>query len=278
MALGFGGAASSRSIHYMNQAKSAMDKSLLKISSGSRLVSPGDDPGGIAVVMKLRSSIATNDVAKNRVENAKSFTEMQSSTLHSASDIIIEMQTVQDAFISDGGRDVSNANAAAQEAEFDGLYNQLRNTLGSTKLNGKDIFGAGDMTIQTSSDSSSGVTIDNIDYEGIILPDSDTGQLGVSGIDSPDSDLSAALDRVTAEIARVGGDQSVLDFASEHLSLMSTNLESALGRIEDVDLAEETTNYAALTLRYEAAAAAVAQANASADTVFNLLMGSLGKD
>ena len=59
---------------------------------------------------------------------------------------------------------------------------------------------------------------------------------------------------------------------------MSTNLESALGRIEDVDLAEETANYAALTLRYEAAAAAVAQANASADTVFNLLMGSLGKD
>ena len=277
MALGFGSTASSRSIHYMNQAKSAMDKSLLKISSGSRLVSPGDNPGGIAVAMKLRSSIATNDVAKNRVENAKSFTEMQSSTLQSASDIIIEMQTIQDAFEAEGGR--GGANAVAYENDYKELYNQLRYTLGNTKLNGENIFGAGDMTIQTSSDSSNGVTIDDIDYEGLILPDGIPGGVaGVSGIDSPDSDLSAALDRVTAEIARVGGDQSVLDFASEHLSAMSTNLESALGRIEDVDLAEETANYAALTLRYEAAAAAVAQANASADTVFNLLMGSLGKD
>ena len=69
-----------------------------------------------------------------------------------------------------------------------------------------------------------------------------------------------------------------LGFASDYLSSTSTNLESALGRIEDVDLAEESANFAALTLRYEAAAAAVAQANASADTVFNLLMGSLGKD
>jgi len=277
MALGFGSTASSRSIHYMNQAKSAMDKSLLKISSGSRLVSPGDDPGGIAVAMKLRSSIATNDVAKNRVENAKSFTEMQSSTLQSASDIIIEMQTIQDAFEAEGGR--GGANADAYENDYDELYDQLRFTLGNTKLNGENIFGAGDMTIQTSSDSSNGVTIDDIDYEGIILPDGIPGGVGgVSGIDSADSDLGAALDRVTAEIARVGGDQSVLDFASEHLSAMSTNLESALGRIQDVDLAEETANYAALTLRYEAAAAAVAQANASADSVFNLLMGSLGKD
>ena len=34
MVLGFGGSASSRSIHYMNQAKSAMDKSLLKFQVG----------------------------------------------------------------------------------------------------------------------------------------------------------------------------------------------------------------------------------------------------
>ena len=276
MALGFGGTASSRSIHYMNQAKSAMDKSLLKISSGSRLVSPGDDPGGLAIAMKLRSSIATNDAAKLRVENAKSFTEMQASTLQSASDIIMEMQTIQGDYNTEGGS--GGANADIHRAEYNELYDQLRYTLGSTKLNGMSIFDAGDMTIQTSSDSNSGVTIDDINYEGIILPDSGSGQLGVSGIDSQDTDLGDALERVAAEIGRIGGDQSALDFASEHLSTMSTNLESALGRIEDVDLAEETANYAALTLRYEAAAAAVAQANASADTVFNLLMGSLGKD
>ena len=91
-------------------------------------------------------------------------------------------------------------------------------------------------------------------------------------------DLDGALDGITSELGKTGSDLSSLGFASDYLSSTATNLESALGRIEDVDLAEETTNYAALTLRYEAAAAAVAQANVSADTVFNLLMGSLGKD
>jgi flagellin len=164
------------------------------------------------------------------------------------------------------------------EEEYDNLYNQLRYGLGSQKLGGVDLFNRGDVTVQTSTDSSSGIEIDDIAYEQLILPDSDSGQLGVSGIDSDDTDLDAALTRVTSEITRVGGDYSALEFASNHLSGLSTNLEAALGRIEDVDVAEETTNYASLKMQYEAAAAAIVQANSSTETVFNLLMSSLTKD
>jgi len=267
MALGFGGTASSRSIHHMNQAKSAMDKSLLKISSGSRLVSPGDDPGGIAVAMKLRSSIATNDAAKLRVENAKSYVEMQSSTLESASDIITEMQGLKESY--------NNPLASASEkssyaSQFDELRSQLVG-LGSNSINGQNLFANGDLDVATNSTGSGVVTLENIDYSNAIA--------GANfAITDAGLDLDGALDAITSELGKTGSDLSSLGFASDYLSSTATNLESALGRIEDVDLAAETTNHAALTLRYEAAAAAVAQANASADTVFNLLMGSLGKD
>jgi len=272
MALGFGGTASSRSIHYMNQAKSAMDKSLLKISSGSRLVSPGDDPGGIAVAMKLRSSIATNDVAKIRVENAKSYVEMQHSTLQSASDIIIEMQGL--------ALDYSSANVDEQ-AIYEGQFNELKSQLsdlGGGTINGQKLFdrGAGNETIvvATSSNGSATVELDDLKYQAI---SDDLSAVNISDGDAGVK-LDAALTGIGSLVGAVGSDQSTLGFAADYLSSTSTNLESALGRIQDVDLAEETANYAALTLRYEAAAAAVAQANASADTVFNLLMGSLGKD
>lgn len=276
MALGFGGTSSARSIHYMNQTKSAMDKSLLKISSGSRIISPSDDPGGLAIAMKLRGTIATNNAAKNNIENAKSYTEMQSSTLDEAAQTIISMQEIQATFEAEGGR--SGINASTLEEEYDNLYNQLRYGLGSQQVAGVDLFGRGDVTVLTSTDSSSGITIDDIDYEGLILPDSGSGQLGVSGIDSDDTDLGDALTRVTSEIARVGADQSALGFASNHLSSLSNNLEGALGRIENVDMAEESANYASLSMQYEAAAAAIVQANSSTETVFKLLMSSLTKD
>lgn len=279
MALGFGSTASSRSIHYMNQAKSAMDKSLLKISSGSRLVSPGDDPGGIAVAMKLRSSIATNDVAKNRVENAKSYVDMQNSTLQSASDIITEMQGLA---LSYGG--TSNADEQAiYEGQFNGLRSQLSD-LGGGTINGQTLFnraGGAAIEVATSSNGSATVQLDNLYYKAAV--ESVTGNsVGLAAVNISDADavtkLDTALTEVGSLVGAVGSDQSTLGFASDYLSSSATNLESALGRIQDVDLAEETANYAALTLRYEAAAAAIAQANASADTVFNLLMGSLGKD
>jgi flagellin len=279
MALGFGGSASSRSIHYMNQAKSAMDKSLLKISSGSRLVSPGDDPGGIAVAMKLRSSIATNDVAKNRVENAKSYVDMQHSTLQSASDIITKMQGL---LVSYGG--TSNADEQAiYEGQFNDLKSQLSD-LGGGTINGQTLFnrvGGTPIEVATSSNGSATVELDDLDYQAAV--ESVTGNSsGLAEVNISDFDAGTKLDTALTEVGSllgaVGSDQSTLGFASDYLSSTSTNLESALGRIEDVDLAEESANYAALTLRYEAAAAAVAQANASADTVFNLLMGSLGKD
>ena len=59
---------------------------------------------------------------------------------------------------------------------------------------------------------------------------------------------------------------------------MSTNMESAHGRIMDVDLAEETANLAKYSMQYEAAAAAVAQANVAMGAVLDLLLSSVNRD
>jgi flagellin len=109
------------------------------------------------------------------------------------------------------------------------------------------------------------------------LPNSGLNQKGVSGIDSSDSDLSAALTRVTSEISRIGSDLSSLEFASAYLSEVSTDLEVAYGRIMDVDIAEESANLAKYSMQYEAAAAAVAQANVAMSAALDLLLGSINQ-
>ena len=50
MSLTLGGDNSSfKSMRYLNDAKSKMDRSLLRISSGKRILSGADDPGGLSV-------------------------------------------------------------------------------------------------------------------------------------------------------------------------------------------------------------------------------------
>ena len=84
--------------------------------------------------------------------------------------------------------------------------------------------------------------------------------------------------RIADMRAENGAEQNRVMQRLDLLQSNLTNIEAAHGRIMDVDLAEETANYASLSMQYEAAAAAVAQANLSAANVFDLLISSINRD
>ena len=71
--------------------------------------------------------------------------------------------------------------------------------------------------------------------------------------------------------AQSGGSMSRLTFAADSIASMETNLRSAIGRIEDVDIAAESANLAKYSILTQAAAAMVAQANNNNDLALMLL-------
>ncbi len=83
--------------------------------------------------------------------------------------------------------------------------------------------------------------------------------------------LEQALSNVAYLRAQNGGGMSRLTFSAESLSIQETNVRAALGRIEDVDIAEESANLAKYSILTQAAAAMVAQANSTNDVALMLL-------
>ena len=263
----------------MSSTKAKMDKSLERISSGQRLLSAADDPGGLAVAMKLKSQISSYDAQKDSVENAKSYVEAQSTALQTASEIVTKMQDLKSDY---DDPTATVADKAAYESEFQDLRKQLDSLKGET-LNGTKLFNRtdGDMTV-------SSVTLTNLDLNAKLQNDDSSGNGNQNIGDSSDTsvtlntvtvtNLSNISDNVSGLVAEAAGDESTLGFTSEYLSNMSINLETARGRIMDVDLAEESANYASLSMQYEAAAAAVAQANVAMGAVLDLLLSSVNRD
>jgi len=304
MGLTLGGNNSSfKNIRYLSESKSKMDKSLLRIASGKRILTAADDSGGLSVAMKLQNQINTTKAAQDRVENSKSFVGMQDTALSTAGDILIEMSSVKGNY--DAQSDKSSTIAQTYASQFRELQVQL-GSIKSEKINGVSLFSSDSstsMTVYTSTNGSGGasVTLDNLDYSagvslstgsagrnlgaataaGSVLLDGTTQTLGtnvaisVSQVDS--SDLTTIISQVSGLRAESGGDLSTLGFASDYLSNMSINMESAHGRIMDVDLAEESSNLAKYSMQYEAAAAAVAQANVAMGAVLDLLLGSINR-
>ncbi|MDC0646987.1 flagellin, partial [Opitutales bacterium] len=83
--------------------------------------------------------------------------------------------------------------------------------------------------------------------------------------------ITQALENISYLRAQSGGSQSRLAFNLESLTQQKTNMRAALGRIVDVDIAEESTNLAKYSILNQAAASMLAQANASSDVALLLL-------
>ena len=61
----------------LERSTNGLSKSLSKLSSGSRIVSPEDDAAGLAVSMKFKAELKRVDAAKANVGNAVSFSQTQ---------------------------------------------------------------------------------------------------------------------------------------------------------------------------------------------------------
>ena len=80
-----------------------------------------------------------------------------------------------------------------------------------------------------------------------------------------------ALENIAYLRAEGGGSMSRLNFAADSIASYTANMRAALGRIEDVDIAEESSNLAKFSILSQAAAAMVAQANTTNDVALMLL-------
>ncbi len=129
-------AAASTASYYLSRNNSALQKSLTRLSSGSRINRPADDAGGLAVSMKLNASINRLKGVNNNIQNAISFLEVQDGVLQGAADIMGRMGELK-ALSQDVLKNSSDK--ANYNAEFMSLQNQLYQ-IGKETFNGVSLF------------------------------------------------------------------------------------------------------------------------------------------
>ena len=121
---------------HLSKNQDALQKSLTRLSSGSRIVQPVDDAGGLAVAMKMESAIVRLSGAEKNVQNATSFLEVQDGVLQAAGKIVnrmIELKGLSDDVMKNSS-DIENYNR-----EFKDLQMQIYD-MASLKFNGVSMF------------------------------------------------------------------------------------------------------------------------------------------
>jgi len=301
-----------------------LQKSFDRLASGTKLSSPVDDPGGLAVSMKLSAAINRISGAQNNVQNAISFMEVQDGMLDTVGKIIDRMSELKGLSSQDPMK--SDQDRASYNNEFKDLQAQLYD-ISQMKFNGVSLFAehANDgtqaefggatqsaskdntLTIFTSAEGAAGskvsvhksVLLSALTFNTNLTAGSGTytsgvaGNAGKTGDDETEAfvatfasqsggdflnlaDISVgvigqALENVAFLRAQNGGVHSRLAFNSQSLTQQKTNMRAALGRMVDVDIAEETTNLAKYSVLSQASASMLAQANQNTDIALMLL-------
>ena len=122
---------------YLAKNNALLQRSLDRLASGKKLTSPIHDPGGLAVSMKLSSSINRLAGAQNNVQNAISFLEVQDGMLDSVGKIIDRMSELKGLASQDPMK--SAQDRASYNNEFKDLQVQLYD-ISQMEFNGVSLF------------------------------------------------------------------------------------------------------------------------------------------
>lgn len=254
-------------------SNSMLQKSLNRLSSGSKIVSPADDAGGLAVSMKLSAAAVRQGAVASNIGNAISLLQSQDGAMKVTAKVLERISELK-VLYSDVTK--STSDKANYDAEFTALTAQLRSNA-QEKFNGVFMFGSNSLgSVGVTEDGTTTVTIAARDLTstasgvGVISSTSITS-LGDSAITL--GAISTAIQNVATMRATNGSEQSRFNFAAELVTVNKANLESATSRIVDVDVAQESTQLARWNVLVSAGTSMLSQANQSSQTALKLLQG-----
>jgi len=264
-----------------------LQRSLNRLSSGSRINSAYDDAGGLAVSMKMSASIRRTDATLANVNNSIAFLQTQDGVIKTADKILSRMSE-----LATLAQDVTKTTSdlALYNTELTQLKGQL-NLMLEEKFNGISLFsegatvsGDGDaMDVDTtkvvvaSHDGAQTIGITQVDLNQIVFDITDDNSSTVMNIGSNTgaqaavTTIQAAIQNLATLRANNGAEQSRLTFAADMLAVNKTNLEAANSRILDVDVADESTKLARYNILQQAGTAMLAQANQSTQSILRLI-------
>jgi flagellin len=297
--------AASAAAYSLDNISRNLQKTLTRLSSGSKIVTPGDDAGGLAVSMRLNAAVRRTEATQTNVSNAQSFLETQDGVLKAAEKVINRLGELTQ-LATDVTKGTSDL--ALYQTEVNQLKNQIKSLLSET-FNGVSLFSSNGATSASGAISASGATAYNIvasqdGTQTIGISKADMGALFalVAGTSSSPSTativtsnglnlvetttanstvaslgtasiatINSAIQAIATLRASNGAEQSRLGFAADVLAINITNLEAAAARITEVDIAQESAKLARFSILQQAGTAMLAQANQSTGSILRLL-------
>lgn len=289
------------------KSQAATERSLERLSTGSKVARLQDDPSGAGDSLNLSSRLKRGEIIKDNIANALSFLQTQAGVIKHGADLLerfFELAT-QAADPTKSATDLVNYQAEWTHLfnEYDINFGNSRDGVGNPSVGPGNGIESPDPSQHVTAPTFNGVpllgfnagyTIDSIPQQLKITISADGSRtMNISQVDLDQlwgnpggnylsnkitemtganiTNLAFMIDLFSLCAARNGSEQQSLQFALDSLSMSQAGMESVHSRVADTDVATELTTLSRATILTQSGAALTVQANSSTQVALKLL-------
>lgn len=265
----------------LKHTRSDLDRSLERLSSGSRINHAGDDAAGLAISENMRAQTRGLAQAERNAQDGISLVQVGEGAIGEISNLLVRMRELAIQASSDT---VGPQERKFLDGEFQQSLEEMDRIAQSTEFNGVPLLNGNAQTFEVQIGTKNNPLIDRIRLFDPYSTDLNIVSLGMnlasvaekSGAQQSLAQIDGALNQVSSIRAQFGSMQNRLQSVINNISVSKENLMAANSRIRDADLAEETTDLTKNQILMQAGVAVLGQANASMKTAVSLLGGMNG--
>lgn len=255
--------------------RGALDKSLERLSSGSRINRAGDDAAGLAISESLKAQIRGMKQAERNAQDGISMVQVAEGGLTEVSNIMIRLRELSVQAASDT---IGPAERKFLNVEYEALINEVDRISNSTEFNRVPLLNGSGGIIDIQVGTGNNPLTDRITFDpsstnvgstalGLNL----TNVLDKNSAQNSLTFLDKAIQGVSSIRADFGAMQNRLQSTINNAGISIENLSAANSRIRDTDMAEETAELTKQNILGQAGTAVLAQANNSGQGALSLL-------
>ncbi len=257
------------SFNALNVVNRQVAQGLLRLSTGKRINSVGDDPAGFSLARSIESRRRGLEQALANVGTAKNVLSIAEGAYLAIADLL---QIIKEKAVQAADDSYNATQKQAIQDQIDALVEEIDDIVGETEFQGTKLVDGSFSSAVFQTGPSAG------DVFNVALESTDSVALGVSALLVSDAtaastaivDIDDAINDLNGFAQDVGEFMIRLDSKERTLSVAVTNIEATRSRIEDADFAKEQMDLIRAQIVQQTAFASFAQANAAPQLVLSL--------
>lgn len=255
--------------------RQAQEKSLEKLSSGTRINRAGDDAAGLAISERLKATTRSLAQAGRNAQDGISLVQVAEGSTNEISNILVRLRELSIQAASDT---IGNLERGFVDKEVQSLKSEVDRISNNTEYNGTKLLNGTSKALEIQVGLFNDPTQDRLVFEA--SNHNLTGKsLGITEVNTVSKEaaqqnlamIDQAITTVNEQRASLGATQNRLQSTINNLTIYRENLSAANSRIRDTDMAEETSELTKQNILTTAGISVLQQANQNPQQALKLL-------